>query len=99
MSHIKTCECVVYHGINMQRSNRARQTHGAGQAERRAVLHLQERQVQRRAGVDGRVVRAALDAALQVPLGQDPQGAPGRRALRDSIYTLRTPDDNPLEVV
>jgi len=49
------------------------------------VLHLQDCQVQRGARVDGRVVGAALDAALQVPLGQDPQGAPGRRTLQSTV--------------
>ena len=61
--------------------------HRAGQAKRRAVLHLQQREVQRRAGVDGRVVLASLDAALQVPFCQHPQGAPSRRALQRSDWT------------
>ena len=72
------------------------QPHRARQAERRAVLHLQYRQVQSRAGVDGRVVRAALDAALQVPLCQDPQGAPGRRTLHDVTQVLQKPRNRPL---
>ncbi len=41
------------------------------------MLHLLERQVQGSARVDGRVMGPALDAALQVPLGQDPQCTPG----------------------
>lgn len=55
--------------------------HMLGHAEGRAVLDLQQHQVQSRKGVVHRVMGARLDAPPQVALRQDAQRAPRGRPL------------------